>query len=373
MSTKVRFIVRNLERKPLRAALSSLGVAFSVAILVIGMFMFDGIERMMEVQFELAQQEDLIVSFNTDVGAVVQTELSRLDGVTRVELVHYVPVRLRAGHVEREVAISGVHLDTRLRRIVDEDGQVHPLPLEGVTLSAMLADRLDLDRGDTVRVEALTGRRRTEGVVVADVVRDLMGISAYMNADALTRLTGDAPRASGALLRTDGTNDAGITAVLEAAPAVASITSPSSMIASFEKQLDDSLYVAITFIVGFASVISVAVIYNGSRIALSERGRELASLRVLGFTRREVATLLFGEQAVITLAAIPLGWAIGYGLGGLIVAAMASETYRIPLVVSRETYLWSGLVTLLASIASAFLVRRRLNSMDLIAVLKTRE
>ncbi|MDH3284892.1 MAG: ABC transporter permease, partial [Acidobacteriota bacterium] len=130
---------------------------------------------------------------------------------------------------------------------------------------------------------------------------------------------------------------------------------------------------AVFFIVGFASVISVAVIYNGTRIALSERGRELASLRVLGFTRREVATLLFGEQAVITVLAIPAGWVIGYGLAYLVVTAMASETYRIPLVVSAQTYFWTALVTLAAAAASALLVRRRLNRMDLIAVLKTRE
>ena len=120
-------------------------------------------------------------------------------------------------------------------------------------------------------------------------------------------------------------------------------------------------------------VISVAVIYNGTRIALSERGRELASLRVLGFTHWEVAVLLFGEQAVITALAIPIGWVIGYGLASLVVTAMASETYRIPLVVATRTYTWSALVTVVAALGSGMLVRRRLERMDLIAVLKTRE
>lgn len=373
LSTKVRFILRNLERRPLRAALSSLGIAFSVSILVIGMFMFDGIARMMDVQFELAQQEDVTISFTRDVSDRVQTDLRRVDGVTRVELLRFVPVRLHSGQREREVAISGIWPDTRLRRIVDEDGRIHAVPLEGIVLSAMLADRLRLERSDTVRVEALAGRRRTEQFVVADVVRDLMGISAYMHMHTLERLTGDADLASAALLSTDPLRHAAATRVLDEAPGIASLTTPASMIDSFESQLEDSLYIAIMFIVGFASIISVAVIYNGSRIALSERGRELASLRVLGFTRREVATLLFGEQAVITLMAIPAGWAIGYGLAGLIVDAMASETYRIPLVVSSRTYAWSAVVTLVASAASAYLVRRRLHRMDLIAVLKTRE
>lgn len=373
LSTRVRFIVRNMERRPLRAGLSSLGVAFSVAILVIGFFMFDGIARMMEVQFELAQREDVTISFTQDVSDRVRTELSRLDGVTRVELIRSLPVRIHSAQRERELGLSGIWPDTRLRRIVDEDGRVHPLPLEGVVLSAMLAERLRTAPGDTVRIEALTGRRRTESFVVADVVQDLMGVSAYAHIDALERLGRDGNVASAALLATDPDRHADVTRALEDAPGIASLTTPSSMIASFERQLEDSIFVAITFIVGFASIISVAVIYNGSRIALSERGRELASLRVLGFTRREVAHLLFGEQAVITLMAIPAGWAIGYVLAGLIVGALASETYRIPLVVSDRTYGWTAAVTLVASAVSAYLVRRRLDHMDLIAVLKTRE
>jgi putative ABC transport system permease protein len=373
LSTGGRMILRNLERRPVRAVMSSLGVAFSVAILVIGMFMFDGVDLMMELQFEIAQREDLTIAFNRDLERGVVYDLARIPGVTRVEPFHSVPVRLRAGHREREVAITGLEPDTRLRRIVSESRRIHPLPLEGLVLSAMLAGRLGVDRGDTISAEVLTGLRRTERVVVADVVDDLLGVSAYMTTDALRRLTRQGSRASGAYLLTDRERLGEVSQELKRAPAVATVVSPATMLASFERQLEDSLFVAVFFIVGFASIISVAVIYNGTRIALSERGRELASLRVLGFTRQEVATLLFGEQAVITVAAIPAGWAIGYGLAYLVVTSMASETYRIPLVVSVQTYFWTALITVVAATASALLVRRRLNRMDLIAVLKTRE
>lgn len=373
LSTGGRLILRNLERRPVRALMSSLGIAFSVAILVIGMFMFDGVELMMDLQFQVAQKEDLTVSFVRDLGVDAGYELARVDGITRVETFVSVPARLRAGHRERELAITGLDIDGQLRRIVSQDGRIHALPMNGLVLSTMLADRLDVTRGDTLTVEALTGLRRTERIVLADVVDDLLGISAYMNVEAVRRLTREGPRASGAFLLTDGARDGEVNLHLQKAPAVASVVSPATMLASFEAQLEDSLFIAIFFIVGFASVISVAVIYNGTRIALSERGRELASLRVLGFTRREVATLLFGEQAVLTVFAIPIGWVIGYALAYLVVTSMASETYRIPLVVSARTYFWTALITVIAASASAALVRRRLDRMDLIAVLKTRE
>jgi len=364
LSTGGRLILRNLERRPVRAAMSSLGVAFSVAILVIGMFMFDGMSLMLDVQFGFAQREDLTVSFNRDLGGEVRYDLARMPGVTRVEPFQMVPVRLRSGHRERELAITGLEPGSRLRRIVSADRYVHPLPMEGLALSKVLADRLGVREGDTLLVEALTGLRRTEQIPVADVVDDLLGASAYMSVDALRRLTREGPRASGAFLLTDGARLEDVNLELKQAPSVASVASPATMLASFESQLEDSLYVSIFFIVGFASVISVAIIYNGTRIALSERGRELASLRVLGFTKKEVSTLLFGEQAVITIAAIPVGWVIGYVLAWLLVTSLNSETYRIPLVVSAQTYFWTTAITLAAATASAMLVRRRLSRME---------
>jgi len=373
LSTGGRLILRNLERRPVRAATSSLAVAFSVGILVIGLFMFDGMQLMLDLQFQVAQREDLTVAFNRDLGADVVDDLARVPGVTRVETFQMVPVRLSAGHRERELAITGLEPGSRLRRIVSEDGRIHPIPIEGLMLSAVLADRLEVGRGDTLSVEALTGLRRTERIVVADVIDDLLGASAYMNVDALRRLTREGPRASGAYLLTDGERLPAVNQELKRAPAVASVASPATMLASFESQLEDSLYISIFFIVGFASVISVAIIYNGTRIALSERGRELASLRVLGFTKNEVARLLFGEQAVITVMAIPIGWVIGWALAYLLVTSLNSETYRIPLVVSGQTYFWTAAITLVSATASGMLVRRRLNRMDLISVLKTRE
>jgi putative ABC transport system permease protein len=373
LSTGGRLILRNLERRPIRAMMSSLGVAFSVAILIVGLFMFDGMDLMLRVEFEIAQREDLTVSFNRDVGSEVRYALQRMPGVTRVEPYQVVPVRLRAGHREREVGITALEPGSRLRRIVGESGAVRPLPLDGMVMSEVLADRLRVERGDTLLVEALTGLRRTEPIVLADVVDDVLGAACYMSTDAVRRLTREGPRASGAYLLTDGQHLDAVSEELKNAPAVASVASPETMLASFQRQLDESLYVAISFIVGFASIISVAVIYNGTRIALSERGRELASLRVLGFTKQEVATLLFGEQAIITLVAIPVGWAIGWGLAYLLVTSLNSETYRIPLVVSLSTYAWTAGITLIAATLSGMLVRRRLNRMDLIAVLKTRE
>jgi putative ABC transport system permease protein len=368
-----RMILRNVERTPLRSLLSAVGVAFAVAILVIGLFMFDGVERMMDLQFHVAQREDLSLTFNRPLSQRVRHELEHLAGVTRVEPNRTVPVRLHAGHRQEATAITGVRPGARLRRIVDADGQIQRLPPEGLVMSALLADRLGVATGDTVTVEVLEGERRRARVVVAGVVEDFMGLSVTMDLDALDRLVRGGRALTGAYLAVDRHERSRLYRRLKRLPVVAGVASPDQMLASFEEQLQEGLFISIFFMLGFSAVIAVAVVYNGARVALSERGRELASLRVLGFTRREVAVLLLGEQALVTLLAIPLGWVLGYALAAAIAAGLQTESYRIPLVVSTRTFLTAGGLTVLSAALSGAIVRRRLNRLDLIAVLKTRE
>jgi putative ABC transport system permease protein len=194
-----------------------------------------------------------------------------------------------------------------------------------------------------------------------------------MSPESLLRLVKGADRVSGAWLSVAADARSAVNRHLKNLPAVAGVASPATMLASFESQLAEGLYIGIGFLLGFASVIAVGVIYNGARISLSERGRELASLRVMGFRRREASLLLLGEQAILTLLAIPLGWLLGYGLSLALVSSLQNDTYRIPFVISAQTYTLSALITLAAAIASALIVRRRVDRLDLIAVLKTRE
>lgn len=368
-----RMILRNLERRPVRSIMSAIGVSFSVAILVIGMFMFDGVGYMMDLQFRVIQREDLSVGFFRPLPERVRYDLANLEGVTRVEAYRAVPVRVRAGHRAREAAITGVPDGAELRRIVASNGRVHPLPARGLVISQYLAEQLRVGAGDSVNVEVLEGFRRRDRVQVVGVVEDFLGVALYMRLDELHALVGGPRRLSGAYLEVEPGAGSALDDRLKRLPVIAGVGSPEQALAAFEKQMAEGMMISITFVLGFSMVIAVAVIYNGARISLSERSRELASLRVLGFSRREVAVLLLGEQATITLSAIPLGWLLGYLLAAALTAGVQSETYRIPLVISTRTYLWAAAMTILAALVSGMIVRRQLDRVDLIGVLKTRE
>jgi putative ABC transport system permease protein len=373
LSPAQRMVLRNLERRPVRALLSILGVAFSIGILLIGMTMLDSMRGMVDMQFRVIQREDAAVAFarSTDPGAL--RELQRLPGVIEAEPYRVVPARLSHGHRSRLLGITGLQPQGRLRSMTDEAGNVHALPEGGLVLSQRLARVLGVGPGDVVRVELLDRPGAVREVTVAALVQEMMGLNVYMTLPDLAALVREAPQVSGAYLRLRRGEEQAVFAALRDMPAITSTVSKTAMIRSFEDQMSESMALAMSILVTLAGVLAIGVIYNGARIALSERGRELASLRVLGFTRAEVAAMLLGEQGVITLLGLPLGALFGAGLTAMIIRAYDTEMYRMPLVLRPATFLTAALIITLIAVLAGLLVRRRLDRADLIAVLKTRE
>jgi putative ABC transport system permease protein len=368
-----RMIWRNLTRRPLRAALSVVGVACAVAILLVGRFFVDAVGHLAEVQFRAVQREDLTLAFHEPLPSRVRHELAALPGVLRAEPFRVVPARLRFEHASRRVPIFGLVGGGELRRILDADRAAVAPPREGVLLTAKLAEILHVQPGEALRVEVLEGERPARDLPVAGVVDELFGLNAYMEARSLQRLLREQGSWSGAFLRVDATGAPHLNAELKRMPAVAGASSRLAMVESFESTLARSFGIFTSVLVFFASVIACAMVYNTARIALSERGRELASLRVLGFTRAEIAALLLGEQAFVTLLSIPVGFAIGRALCEAIAGAYQWELFRLPVVLGVRSHAFAIAVVCAAAIASGAIVRRRLDRLDLVAVLKTRE
>jgi putative ABC transport system permease protein len=248
-----------------------------------------------------------------------------------------------------------------------------PVPAQGLVLSTKLAQLLGAGRGDRITVEVLEGRRPVRDIPVTAIVEEYIAKPAYMHGDTLNRLMGESPVVSGAFLLIDARQAEALYRALKDTPAVAGVTLQTAALDTFRRTMAETQYIIISFYVMFGSLITIGVVYNSARIALSERGRELATLRVLGFTRFEVSYILLGELALLTLAALPLGGVIGYALASFMVWSFDTELLRMPLVIDRSTYGLAMLAVVVATVASALLVRRRLDRLDLIAVLKTRE
>ena len=367
-----RMVLRHIERRPARALATILGVALSLALLSGTFALFDAAFFMMDLQFRRAQREDVSVTFTQAPPAAAREEMARIPGVLAVEAFRAIPVRVRGGTVVRTVALIGLDEGASLHRVVDQHGAVYAMPPEGAVLTTAFAERLGVARGDSLWLE-LVERGVTRPVPVVAFADELFGSNVYMAYGALARLLGEEPRVSGAYLRVDPAARPAVLARLKTLPRVAGAGSREALIAAWDRQMLENIRVSGTLIAVCAVIIALGAIYNGARIGLSERGREFASLRVLGFRRREVAALLFGEQGALTLAGLPLGVLLGYGLTTLIAHGFENDDQRFPVVLPLRTYVMGILVVLLAAAVAGLMMRRRLDRMDLVAVLKTRE
>lgn len=368
-----RMVLRNLERRPLRAVLSSIGVSLAVGVLVLGSFTEDTIDYVIAFEFERAQRQDLQVAFTDPLSSSAVHALAEMPGVRRVEPFRSVAARIRSGHRSRRVSVLGLVRSPDLFRVLDFQGRATVLPEDGVVLNDALAKILGVRPGDEVTVEVLEGRRPRLRVPVAGIVEQFQGLAAYMSLDALDRRLREGDLVSGAFLSTDAASLDPLYARLKETPKVAGVGVKEAAIRSFRETLAETLLKMKAFNVAFAAIIAFGVVYNSARISLAERSRELATLRVIGFTRGEVSRVLLGELALIVLVSLPLGVAAGYGFSALAALSYQSETYRFPLIVDPSTYAFAVVVILLAAAISGALVRERVDRLDLLSALKARD
>jgi len=373
LSQPARMIARHIARRPLKSVLSIAGISLACAILMVGRFQEDAVDFMVDVEFRAAQREDLSVAFVEPVSRSAIHDLRGMEGVEIAEPYRAVPVRLRAGHRTYRTTLRGIEPDARLYRLLDTSFRPIGIPTGGMILTEQLGKILGVRAGDALTVEALEGRRPVREAVVAKLVKQYVGVSAYMDLSALNRLMGEGEAISGAYLFTDKRRTGEIYRKLKEAPRVAGTAIRENEIRSFYDTFGETLLVFTLINTLLAGTIAFGVVYNSARIALSERSRELASLRVLGYTRGEISYILLGELGVITLAAIVPGFLVGRVLCGYLSANLASDLYRVPLVLTSRTYAFSAAVVLVSTLISGLAVRRRLDRLDLVSVLKTRE
>jgi putative ABC transport system permease protein len=373
LSFASRMVVRTIERQPLKAAASTIGIAFAVAVLFVGLAFLDVMNALIDEQFTRAMRQDVTLTFVEPRSGRVAYDVAHLPGVLDVEPSRTVPVRLRAGTRVRTLAVTGLADRLDLFRVIDRVHGPVELPPNGLLLSRVLGDALAVAPGDTVQLDVLEGSRPVREVQVAALVDDSLGLQAYMRLEALHRMLREGDVVSGAALTIDpAARDRFYTAV-KGMPAVAGIAMRDTALQNFRDTMAEHMNLSIFINVVFAGIIAFGVVYNTARVSLSERSRELASLRVLGFTRAEISLILLGEIAVLTALALPAGVAIGYALGELIMAGFTNEVYRLSFVVSPSTVAWTWLTVIGATALSGLLVRRRLDRLDLVAVLKISE
>ncbi|MEM8866476.1 MAG: FtsX-like permease family protein, partial [Planctomycetota bacterium] len=369
----VRMILRQIERRPAKSGLSILAIGLSVAIVIVGGFLQDSIDYVLDLQFHRIQRHDMSVTLVEAASTDLVYELKGLRGVLHVEPVRSVACRLRLGHRSRRVALNALPEGGELMKLSNKQGATYEPPIGGLMMSAKLAQILGAEVGDSVRVEVLEGKRPICDMPIVSLIDDVQGINAYTGQAWLADIMRESPQVNAAHLRTDPNRRSELYRELKEIPSIAGVTVKKNAIESFQETLAKNLGEMRKINLTFAIVIAIGVVYNSARIAQSERSRELATLRVVGFTRAEISAILLGELGLLTLLALPLGMVMGYWFAAGLVYFMDQEVFRFPLVIQRHTYGLACTVVLTSATVSGLLVRRGLDQLDLIAVLKSRE
>jgi len=373
LSQPSRMIVRQIQRRPVKSLLSVIGIALACGIMMTGRFQQDTVSYMMYVQYDLMQRDDISLTFVEPTSRKVMFELQNMEGVEHVEVFRTVPVRLRFQNRSHRTAIHGVEPNGDIKRLLDADLDPILLPTNGIVLTDYLGDLLGVRPGNQLTVEVLEGNRPVRQVTVVGMVKEYMGVRGYMRLSSLNRFMREGSAISGAYLAVDSFYKNSLFEKIKERPRIAGMLEREQEIKNFYKTMNESTIFITTVATVFAVIIAFGVVYNNARISLTERSRELASLRVLGFTRGEISYILLGELTVLTIFAIPLGFLIGRALCSLIASALQSELFRVPLILEPQTYAFAATVVIISTIISALVVRSRLDKLDLIGVLKTKE
>lgn len=373
LSTGARMVVRNLERRPLRAAFTVTGISLAVALQISGAFWLDAIDHIVDVQFRQVQQGDVLVNFHRPVPVDAVRDLRRLPGVLDAEVYRTESVKISLRGTTKDTAVMALRGDARLMRLVDEHRGALSLPADGVVLSALLAKELGARVGDRVQIRFRLWSQRTVDVTVVDIAHTMFGQLLYMNRDTLNRLAGDGDGVADAALQVDPQAMDAFWSAVKTAPLINSVFDKASTMAEFNHRTQRNMGVFSGILTLFAVAMAVGIIYNAARISLSERAWELASLRVLGMTRAEVSVLLLAELLAELLLALPIGALLGWGLAALMMQLMSSDAIDFPVVIEPATYASAAIIVLAAGVVSALLVRRQIDRLDLVSVLKVRE
>jgi putative ABC transport system permease protein len=367
-------VLREIQRRPLRTVLSASGIAGAIALIILGHFGADSLDSYLVGTFRREQRQDLTVTFSHPQDGRVVGELARMSGVRTAEGIHSVPVRVRHEHHVRDSVLTGLPSQSTLRRLVAYGGGHEvPVPDDGVLVTRTLGEVLDASVGDRLELEVREGRRLVVHPVIVGFVDESVGMSIYARADRVAQLERDVGAVSAALLEVDSRQIATVEEHLRRSPHVLDVNDLADDVQRLRDMNGSVMDVWTLVSVTLSACVIFGVVYNNARIALASRNRELASLRVLGMSRGEISSVLIGSLATEVVLAIPAGLALGWRWGVFFMSQVDKETFRWAVVVAPRTYTLAAVVALLAAAASALWVRRSLDRLDLIGVLKTRE
>jgi putative ABC transport system permease protein len=368
-----RIAWRNVLSRPLRLALILLGLSMATCVVVASRGWVDILDFLFDTQFQRIQREDMSVGLLRPVALGGLQEISQIPGVLAVEGYRIVPVRIRHRNHKRELSLTGWPENPTMRRRLDVHLSPIALPEQGILLSRFFREEWGLRPGESVELEVLEGDARTFHVPVAGFTDDLVGLSASMRIEELWRLMSESPDYNLVTLLVDPRRSSEVYVALKEMPLAVAVHLKSALYRGFEESMGGIMDVMSAVLMSFSLVIALGIIFNSVQSSFSERSWELASLRILGFTRGSVYWMLMSEIILQVLSSLLPGCLLGHAVMKGVMMAVQTEQFMFPLVILPSSYALGVLSVLTALAVSGLIVRRSMGRLSLTQALKARE
>jgi putative ABC transport system permease protein len=370
---KSRMVARRILRFPRRSITTVVGIALAMGLLVTTQHFPLAIDRIVAVTFGVAQRMDVLVAFSEVADDSILRDVGRLPGVLKVEALRSSEVIFEAGSRRRRNSISGVPVGASLNRLLDANLVAVAARPDGLTLSDNLAGKLGVTLGDMVRIQATDGHRATADLPVVAIVRPYLAASAYIELDTLNRLLREPGRVTAAHLLIDSRKRDAFSARVKQLPRIVSVSFLDNARASMSKLLNEGSGFFSWLFILFSSLMAAGVAFSAARVTLAEQERDLATLRVLGFGRREASYVLLAEIGALLIVALPFGVVIGAVMSRWLMSQFQTDLFTFPYVTGAIAYAKPALFVVVAVMGATLLVRRGVDRLDLVGVLKSRD
>ena len=368
-----RMAIRNLLRNKNRSIFTLIGMIFTFSMMASFFSLSSMSETMIMDQFTRVQKQDVKLTFVKPMPrSNVIRELNDVDGIKRVEPFLEIPVSLKFLNHKKDVIALGISDGSELYNVFDKDGNRLEVPKSGMMVSEQVANKLGVQVGDVLQVESIFAKDEKLNVKIEKIIPQYLGANIYMNQDVLLGLLKQGEMMTSALNAIDERAIPSLKDEYRASKYISIIEVRQEMIDKYEELMGSATYAL--WVMAIISIITgFAIVYNSSIISLAERKRELASLRVMGMTPKEVMEVVSVEQWFIGFSGMIAGIPLAFLMSQAMSTSMSNDLYTIPPGTSGNAIVLAFIGTIFAIAVSQVSISRKVKQLDLVAVLKERE
>ena len=370
-----QMILRGLFRSKGRTIIAIISAAMGSSIVVLAFGFVDSMDEMVDLQFNRVLKSDYHLTFNRELSLSAIDEIYRLPGVIHAEPVLNVGCTFTILNHSKRGGIMGIVGSGELTSPLNAEGKPIVVPSVGLLMTTRLMEQLKVRVGDYVEVIPVKGERKVHKLPVVEGINSMIGLAVYADYQWLNRTLGqeNVINEVRVLVTHDSNGEKRFLQKIKEMPNLETLTDLGEQKSALNKQLNGAMRVSAVIMIVFAAVIFLGAILNGTLIALSERRREMATFRTMGYFDKEVGRLFLRENLLNTLIGSLIGLPLGYLMLVASMKGFVSDAYSFPAALDPLSYIYTMVLAVIFVLISQVVVMRNIQKQNWVEALSLKE